>query len=74
MFVCAPDAATVHDWIRIVQGEYQESPGLSLTYRQVQRMWNLDAAVCDAVLEHLQATGFLRLNARGMYVRNGSLI
>ncbi|HEX7018470.1 MAG TPA: hypothetical protein VF159_00560 [Gemmatimonadaceae bacterium] len=73
MSVCTPDAATVHDWVRIIQGEYQESPGLSLTYAQVRRMWNLDPAVCDEVLERLQTTGVLRLNPRGMYVRNASL-
>jgi hypothetical protein len=73
MSVCAPDASAVHDWARIVQGEYQESPGLSLTYPQVRRMWNLDAAVCDEVLAQLRATGFLRLNPRGMYVRNNSI-
>jgi hypothetical protein len=53
-----------------VRGEYDESPGLSLTRGQVRRLWNLDAAVCDAVLEHLTKDGFLRQNSRNMFVRD----
>ena len=37
-----------------------ESPGLSLTRPQVMRLWSVDAEICDAVLERLMRTGYLR--------------
>ena len=70
MSVCAPNRVSVQDWVRIVRGEYQESPGLSLTRAQVRRLWSLDPAVCDAVLERLVASGYLRVNEYEMFVRN----
>ena len=57
-------------WIRIVRGEYEESPGLCLTREQVKRLWNLDAELCDAILNCLTTSGFLRQNIRRMFVRN----
>jgi len=57
-------------WIRIVRGEYEESPGLSLTREQVKRLWSLDAELCDAILNSLTASGFLRQNIRQMFVRS----
>jgi hypothetical protein len=66
----APRNDCVEEWVRIVRGEYEESPGLSLTRGQVRRLWNLDAAVCDAVLEQLTNNGFLRQNPRNMFVRD----
>ena len=33
----------VCDWVRLVKSEYAEMPGLHLSKRQAQRMWNLDA-------------------------------
>jgi hypothetical protein len=60
----------VEGWAQIVRGEYDESPGLSLTRSQVKRLWSLDAEVCDAVLQYLTTSGFLRVNARQMFVRD----
>jgi hypothetical protein len=70
MLLCAPRNISVEEWARIVWGEYDESPGLSLTRPQVRRLWNLEPDLCDAVLEHLTKTGYLRQNARNMYVRD----
>jgi len=60
---------TVSDWIHVVRAEYVEMPGLILTERQVRRLWNLDAASCDAVLEALIAARFLRRTPTHSYAR-----
>lgn len=60
---------SVQDWTCIVRGEYAESPGLSLTAPQVQRLWSLDADTCDAVLQALIGGGFLRRTHNGLFVR-----
>ena len=52
----------------IVRGEYLEMPGLRLTGRQAQRLWALDAATCDALLDMLESTHFLRRSPRGDYM------
>ena len=57
------------DWVFLVRGEYTEIPGLSLTKPQIQRLWNFDAPTCDAVVDALERTGFLRQTAAGAYVR-----
>ncbi len=57
------------NWLQIIRGEYQEVPGLHLTKPQVQRLWGLDAATCDAALEALMEAQFLKRTARGMYAR-----
>jgi hypothetical protein len=41
---------SVAHWLQIIRGEFQEVPGLHLTRPQVQRLWDLDAATCDALL------------------------
>jgi hypothetical protein len=70
--LCAPPEHSVEEWAQIVRGEYEASPGLSLTLPQVRRLWAMDAAVCDAVLDQLTKTGFLRQNPRHMFVRHDS--
>jgi hypothetical protein len=52
----------------IVKAEYLEMPGLRLTGRQAQRLWALDAATCDALLDMLESTHFLRRSPRGDYL------
>jgi hypothetical protein len=61
--------ATILDWARLVRAEYAEMPGLKLTERQIQRLWCLDAAICDAVIESLLAGRFLRQTRGNTYVR-----
>lgn len=61
---------SLEEWVQIVRGEYDESPGLALTRAQAKRLWTLDADLCDAVLERLTMLGYLRLNARHMFVRD----
>jgi hypothetical protein len=51
-----------------IKGDYRELPGLRLTKPQVRRIWALDDADCDVVLNALQASHFLRLTPCGLYV------
>jgi hypothetical protein len=50
-----------------VRGEYKEMPGLSLTFGQACRLWQVDSATCDALLQRLVAEGFLVRSRSGMY-------
>ena len=52
----------------MVKSEYLEMPGLRLTGRQAQRLWALDAATCEALLDMLESTHFLRRSPRGDYM------
>ena len=56
------------NWLQIVRSEYLEIPGLRLTRPQIQRLWGLDAARCEAVIEALTEARFL-LFRDGHYVR-----
>jgi len=60
------------DWLQLIRAEYLEMPGLALTPRQVQRLWHLDTATCDQVLDRLVADHFLRHTAIDTYVRADS--
>ena len=55
-------------WLSLIKGEYREMPGLQLTRAQVRRLWSLDSAVCDDLLETLEDSHFLRINPQGCYV------
>ena len=60
---------TIVDWAQLVRAEYAEMPGLKLTDRQIQRLWSLDAVLCDAVIASLIAGRFLKHTHGGAYVR-----
>ena len=64
------EASVISDWLRLIRGEFSESPGLCLTKSQVQRLWGLDPASCDAVIDTLLADGFLRQVPNGTYRRD----
>jgi hypothetical protein len=57
------------DWLQLIRAEYLEIPGLSLTRPQAQRLWGLDPDTCDALLDSMVETRFLRRNSRGLFVR-----
>jgi hypothetical protein len=57
------------DWLRVIRSEYDESPGLSLTKKQAERLWMLDGVACSALLEALVDAGYLKLTRDGRYVR-----
>jgi hypothetical protein len=44
-------------------------PGLLLTASEGQRLWGIDATMCEALLDALVRTGFLRRTRAGRYVR-----
>ena len=60
---------TAAEWVDLVRAEYFEMPGLSLTREQMCRLWRFDATVCDAVVEALVASSFLRRRPDDSYVR-----
>src|SRR5438309_11272340 len=51
-----------------IRGEYREMPGLRLTYAQACRLWQLDAATCEGVLQSLLAQNFLVRTANGSFM------
>ena len=59
----------VFEWVRLVRSEYAEMPGLHLSKRQAQRMWNLDAHSADEIFNALEASHFLRRLADDVYIR-----
>ena len=63
------EQSTLQDWLRLIQAEYLEMPGLHLTKPQVQRLWRLEAHMCDDLLDALVASEFLRKTQRDAYVR-----
>jgi len=58
----------VAEWMDRVRAEYREMPGLSLTTRQMRRLWLLDAGLCDPVVDALVACEFLRRRRDDTYV------
>ena len=54
--------------IRRVRAEFLEMPGLCLTIHQVQRLWGLEPRPCEALLQSLIDSRFLRRNDRGLFV------
>jgi DNA-binding IclR family transcriptional regulator len=59
----------VSDWLQLIRAEYLEMPGLSLTRQQAQRLWGLDPETCDALLDTMVETRFLRRTSHDLYVR-----
>jgi hypothetical protein len=58
----------VETWLRLIQAEYLEMPGLHLTRPQIQRLWHLDDLACDLLLDRLVTDRFLRQTSHGAYV------
>jgi len=67
-----PKADNMTKWLQLIRGEFSEMPGLHLTKKQVQRLWNLDASTCEAILEALESAQFLRRTPSGNYVKRAS--
>ena len=55
--------------LRRVQGEFLEMPGLRLTPAQARRLWGLEMAAVDALLETLVSANFLFQTADGAFMR-----
>ena len=55
--------------VQRVESEFREMPGLRLTPAQAARLWHLDAALCQQVIECLVGRSFLRWTQTGALVR-----
>ncbi len=55
--------------IERVRAEYLEMPGLRLTAAQAERLWHLDRALCQAVLDALVDAKFLCVKPDRSYAR-----
>ena len=55
--------------VQRIRAEYLDLPGLSLTARQAQRLWNLDSETCQRVLDLMIRDNFLRQTPQAQYVR-----
>ena len=64
-----PADMTVENWLQLIRAEYREIPGLRLTTIQAQRLWGLDAVLCETLLTALLAGGFLRRTRDAAYIR-----
>jgi hypothetical protein len=60
---------TMSTLVQRIQKEFEEAPGLAITVDGAVRFWALDAATCECVLTHLQATGFLVKSTDGHFRR-----
>jgi hypothetical protein len=63
-----PEVETIDRYLGLIQAEYLEIPGLHLTRPQARRLWSLEPAVCDALLDALVAVDFLRKTPREGFV------
>jgi len=61
----------ISDYVRMIRAEYLEMPGLSLTTRQCERLWHLDAETCTKVFDRLVDDHFLRRTDDDMYIKAG---
>lgn len=61
-------SSTVSRLLELIRAEYREMPGLCLTKHQFQRLWGLDAATRDTLLDALVTAQVLKRTAQGAYV------
>jgi hypothetical protein len=54
-----PDQPDVSHWLKRIESEYREMPGLQLTEHQMRRLWGLDAATCALIIAALVGSGVL---------------
>jgi len=55
--------------VQRIRAEFLEMPGLSVTFWQAMRLWNLDELVCRSVLDVLVQGGFLTETRHGAFRR-----
>jgi hypothetical protein len=60
-----PDNALVER----IRAEYLEMPGLRLKLEQAQRLWSVERALCQRVLDTLVDANFLCVKSDGAYAR-----
>jgi len=57
------------DVLRRLRAEFLEMPGMTLTPRQVQRLFGIDETLCRTVLDALVEARFLCVKPAGSYAR-----
>jgi len=62
-------SATLEERIR---GEFLEMPDLRLTPQQASRLWAVDRATSEVVLDRLTSAGFLSRTREGAYLRSSA--
>jgi hypothetical protein len=55
--------------INRVRSEFNEMPGLQLTLPQASRLWGMEPAACQTVIDALVDASFLRWTPKGTVVR-----
>jgi len=55
-----------------IRSEYLEMPGLRLSLDQASRLWGLERAACESLLDALIGINFLQRDRDGRYLRRGS--
>ena len=55
--------------VRRVRNEFDEMPGLQLTFAQAKLLFGLDPGCCERVLGGLLQSGFLVRTRTGLYAR-----
>ena len=66
------DEKVIKAWMRRIQSEFFEMPGLHLTKVQAQRLWSLDSQLCDTLLDALVLARVLEKTKRDAYILAGS--
>lgn len=59
----------IGDFVLQIEMPFLEHPGLMLTLQQARRYFDLDTAVCKAILEALTEARVLRKTPDGAYTR-----
>lgn len=59
----------LHLLVNRVRAEFNEMPDLRLTLPQAQRLWGVEPAVCETVVDVLVRTSFLRKAEDGTFVK-----
>ena len=54
-----------------IAGEFRDMAGLSLTLPQASRLFGLETAICERLLNELVAAGFLQRREDDSYGRTG---
>jgi hypothetical protein len=73
MHVQSSHPTAIHDLPSIIAAEFDEQPGLRLTFPQVRRLWDLSDDQCQHVLEYLISEGVLIRDGGGRFCRPSSV-
>ena len=67
----ASEHGSIVEWLRLIEAEYKEMPGLSLSKAQMRRFWGLEPYVCDALVDALVTARVLKQTTHDTYVVSG---